>query len=103
MSQLTNNEQQILKKIERKEVKLIVTPIGAQGFVFGRGNLQLSPKILKKIGLENIIIIATKFKISSLPKGKLRIDSRDSGFDKKFSGLHRILADFGEINIIEVL
>ena len=97
------NEQQILERIKDKKIKLIVTPIGAQGFVFGRGNLQLSPKILKKIGLENIIIIATKFKISSLPKGKLRIDSRDSSFDKKFSGLHRILADFGEINIIEVI
>jgi len=97
------NEQQILEKIKDKKIKLIVTPIGAQGFVFGRGNLQLSPKILMKIGLENIIIIASKFKISSLPKGKLRIDSRDSSFDKKFSGLHRVLADFGEINIIEVI
>jgi predicted polyphosphate/ATP-dependent NAD kinase len=97
------NEHQILEKIEGKKIKLIVTPIGAQGFVFGRGNLQLSPKIIKKIGLENIIIIASKFKISSLPKGKLRIDSRDSSFDKKFSGLHRVLADFGEINIIEVI
>jgi len=97
------NERQILERIKDKKIKLIVTPIGAQGFVFGRGNLQLSPKILMKIGLENIIIIATKFKISSLPKGKLRIDSRDSSFDKKFSGLHRVLADFGEINIIEVI
>ncbi|QEE15370.1 ATP-NAD kinase family protein [Promethearchaeum syntrophicum] len=96
------NEQQIIKNIENRKVKLVVTPIGAQGFVFGRGNLQLSPKILMKIGLENIIIIATKYKISSLPNGKLRIDSRDSTFDEKFTGLHRVLADFGEINIIEV-
>jgi len=97
------NEQQILENIKNKQVKLIVTPIGAQGFVFGRGNLQLSPKVLLEIGLKNINIIATKFKISSLPKGKLRIDSRDPSFDKKFSGLHRVLADFGEINIIEVI
>ena len=97
------NEQQILENIKNKQVKLIVTPIGAQGFVFGRGNLQLSPKVLLEIGLENIIIVATKFKISSLPNGKLRIDSRDPSFDKKFSGLHRVLADFGEINIIEVI
>ncbi len=97
------NERQILEIIKGKKVKLIVTPIGAQGFVFGRGNLQLSPKVLLRIGLDNIIIIATKFKISSLSNGKLRIDSRDSSFDKKFSGLHRILADFGEINIIEVV
>ena len=97
------NEQQILEKIEGKNVKLVVTPIGAQGFVFGRGNLQLSPRVLMKIGLANIIIIATKFKVSTLPEGKLRVDSRDLEFDRKFSGLHRILVDYGELNIIEVI
>ncbi|MHA1720871.1 MAG: ATP-NAD kinase family protein [Promethearchaeota archaeon] len=97
------NEQQILEKIEGKNVKLVVTPIGAQGFVFGRGNLQLSPRVLTKIGLANIIIIATKFKVSTLPEGKLRVDSRDLEFDRKFSGLHRVLVDYGELNIIEVI
>lgn len=97
------NEDQILQKTENKKAKIIVTPIGAQGFIFGRGNLQLSPKVLKKIGLNNIIFIATKFKISTLPNGKLRIDSRDSQLDEKFSGLHRIVVDYGEINIIEVI
>ena len=96
------NEQEILQNIQDKQVKLIITPIGAQGFIFGRGNLQLSPKVLETIGLRNIIIIATKFKVSTLPEGKLRIDSRDFDFDRKFSGLHRVIVDYGELIIAEV-
>ncbi|MCF2142058.1 MAG: ATP-NAD kinase family protein [Candidatus Lokiarchaeota archaeon] len=96
------NEEELLAQIKDRPVKLIVTPIGAQGFVFGRGNLQLSAKVLEAIGIKNIQIIATKFKISTLPQGKLRIDSRNSEFDKKFQGLHRVLVDFGEYNIIKV-
>jgi predicted polyphosphate/ATP-dependent NAD kinase len=97
------NEQQILENIQNRKVKLIVTPIGAQGFVFGRGNLQLSPQVLKAVGIENIIIIATKYKISTLPDQKLRIDSRDSEFDDQFKGLFRVLVDYGEFRIIDVI
>ncbi len=96
------NEQQILSSIANKKVKLVVTPIGRQGFVFGRGNLQLSAEVLFQIGLKNILIIATKFKMTTLPNGKLRIDSRDQKFDKKFSGLHRIIVDYGELIIGDV-
>lgn len=96
------NEQEILDQIDGKKVKLIVTPIGAQGFIFGRGNLQLSAKVLYKIGLKNIIIIATKFKMSTLPDKKMRIDSRNQEFDKKFAGLHRVIVDFGELVICKV-
>lgn len=96
------NEEVLLTQTKNRKVRLVVTPIGAQGFVFGRGNLQLSPQVLEQIGLKNIQIIATKFKVSTLPGGKLRIDSREPGFDKKFRGLHRVLVDFGEYNIIRV-
>lgn len=97
------NEQEILEHIRGHKVKLIVTPIGAQGFVFGRGNLQLSPEVLSTIGMENILIIATKYKVSTLPQRKLRCDSRDRDFDLQFQGLHRILVDFGEFYILEII
>ncbi|WP_371802812.1 ATP-NAD kinase family protein [Candidatus Lokiarchaeum ossiferum] len=97
------NEQQILEMIADHPTKLVVTPIGAQGFIFGRGNLQLSPKVLTTIGLKNIIIIATKYKISTLPDRKMRIDSRNLDFDRKFTGLHRVLVDYGEMQIVDVV
>jgi predicted polyphosphate/ATP-dependent NAD kinase len=97
------NENQLLEQIKGKKVKLFVTPIGAQGFIFGRGNLQLSPKVLRTIGLENIIIIATKYKMSTLPDGKLRIDSRDPVFDAEFRGFYRVLIDYGQYRIVDVI
>ncbi len=97
------NEQEILEKIKGKNAKLIVTPIGQQGFVFGRGNLQFSPAVLKEIGFDDIIIIATKYKVSTLPDGKLRIDSRDPEFDEEFVGYYRVLINYGEYRIIDLI
>ena len=92
-----------MESIAGNSAKLIVTPIGGQGFVFGRGNLQLTAKVLTAIGLENIQIIATKYKLSQIPNHKLRIDSRDPQFDKSFVGYYRVLVDYGEFRIIDVI
>ncbi len=65
-----------------KEVRLIVSPIGAQGFILGRGNLQLSPEVITKIGLENIIVVATPSKLQHLDT--LRVDTQDPTLDEAF-------------------
>jgi len=96
------NEYQILNYIEGKKTKIIVSLIGRQGFLFGRGNLQLSPKILKKIGAENIIIISTKYKLFNLPSQILKLDTRSSDLDKKMRGLYKILVDYDEIIICRI-
>ena len=60
------NENGIINLLDKyQETKIIVTPIGGQGFVFGRGNKQFTPNIIKRISKENIIIISTEEKIKS--------------------------------------
>jgi len=88
------NEEGILKLlIKFKKVKLILSPIGAQGFILGRGNLQLSPKIIKKIGLDNIIVISTPSKIKSTPV--IRVDTGDKNLDDLFSKKEFIMVVIG--------
>ncbi len=96
------NEQQILSYIGGKKTRIIVSLIGRQGFLFGRGNLQFTPRILKKIGAKNIIIISTKFKLQNIPNQILRLDTRDSKLDEKMKGLYKVFVDYDEIKICRV-
>jgi predicted polyphosphate/ATP-dependent NAD kinase len=76
------NEKQILKALEGKTAHIIVTPIGGQGFIFGRGNQQISSRVILQVGLENITVIATKSKLDSL--SSLRVDTGDAELDAEF-------------------
>ena len=73
------NEKQIIEKIRGKAAQIIVTPIGGQGFIFGRGNQQISPEVIRRVGLDNIVVVATEGKLRSLRS--LRVDTGDPNLD----------------------
>jgi predicted polyphosphate/ATP-dependent NAD kinase len=87
------NEKQILQAIEGKETEIIVTPIGGQGFIFGRGNQQISSKVIRQVGLDKIVVVATKSKLDRLQS--LRVDTGDSELDGMFrkNGI-RVITDY---------
>ncbi len=87
------SEKQILQAIEGKTAKIIVTPIGGQGFIFGRGNQQVSSKVIHKVGLDSIIVIATKSKLDRLQS--LKVDTGDVDLDNQFrrQGI-RVITDY---------
>lgn len=78
------NESAILDLLgEFEKRKLVLSPIGAQGFVLGRGNLQLSPSVIRAIGVDNIIVIATPAKLARTPR--LRFDTGSVALDDELT------------------
>ena len=70
---------------------LLLSPMGGQGFLIGRGNLQLSPQVLRLIGIENILGVVTPAKLLSVRR--LRIETGDPELD----------ADFADMRYMKVL
>ena len=96
------DEKSILELLERHpDAKIIVSPIGAQGFVFGRGNQQISPDVLRKIGKENVIIVSTPGKMASTPE--LHIYTGDRELDDSFRGYVRVLTGYGRWKMKKIL
>ncbi|MEP4889377.1 MAG: ATP-NAD kinase family protein [Aliiglaciecola sp.] len=87
-------ENDILTFIENKPCKLVITLIGGQGHILGRGNQQLSPKVVNTIGRENINIVATKSKLQSLQGRPLISDSGDAQLDAQLSGLIPVITGY---------
>ncbi len=88
--------QQLLELTKERETKLVITLIGGQGHIFGRGNQQLSPALIKAIGRDNIIVVATKTKLQALNGRPLICDTGDSKLDDELSGYIRVTSGFND-------
>ena len=89
--------RRILKAIEGREAVIVVTPIGGQGFILGRGNQQISPEVVKRAGRRNLLVIATSSKLKDL--GSLRVDTGDPGLDAQLRGRLKVLTEAGEVEV----
>jgi predicted polyphosphate/ATP-dependent NAD kinase len=80
------NEAQLLELLEQRPAMLVVAVVGGQGYVFGRGNQQLSAEVIRRIGLDNIQIVAALDKVLALDPPALRVDTGDPALDGELSG-----------------
>jgi len=94
------NERQILDAIKGKKAKIIVTPIGGQGFIFGRGNQQISSKVIRQAGIDNLIVIATRHKLRGLKS--FRVDTDDPKLDESLRGFIKVTTDYRETHMLRV-
>lgn len=95
-------EKDILEIMEPGNTKLIVTIIGGQGFIFGRGNQQISPDVIGGVGKENIIVISTPSKLASLAGSSLFVDTGDPSLDRELCGYIRVITGPGEETLARV-
>ncbi len=56
-------EEDILAAMKDGNYRLIISPIGGMGILVGRGNYELSDRVLTELRPENLIIVATREKM----------------------------------------
>ena len=88
--------KQLLELTHDQSTKLVITLIGGQGHIFGRGNQQLSPVLIRAIGKENIIVVATKTKLQALNGRPLICDTGDSELDDELTGYIKVTTGFND-------
>jgi len=92
----TRFELEELANASRRPLHLVLSPIGGQGLVLGRGNQQISPSLLRAAGRRGVHVLAPPDKLVSLRGGVLRIDSGDAQLDKEFNGYLPVTTGYRE-------
>ncbi|MFQ5762367.1 MAG: ATP-NAD kinase family protein [Candidatus Bathyarchaeia archaeon] len=95
------NLDTLLRLVADKPARIIISPLGRQGFLFGRGNQQIAAEVIERVGVENIIVVATKAKLAGVKH--LRIDTGDVSLDQRLRGFMRVRTDYGEETMVEVI
>lgn len=88
------NANSLLQQIKGQSCKLVITLIGGQGHIFGRGNQQLSPEVIRAVGRENILIVATKTKLQALNGKPLIADTGDDALNAELAGLIPVITGY---------
>lgn len=99
-------EQEILAALSvlpvGKTATLIITLIGGQGHLFGRGNQQLSPAVIRVIGRDHIWVVASKNKLNMLNGRPILLDTGDQALNHQLSGYMRVITGYEDYVIYPV-
>jgi predicted polyphosphate/ATP-dependent NAD kinase len=88
------DERALTELLAVQDAGVVVTPVGGQGFLFGRGNQQLSASVIEKIDRERIVVVATEAKIARLGGAPLRVDTGDPAIDAGLAGYTRVTVGY---------
>jgi predicted polyphosphate/ATP-dependent NAD kinase len=81
---------------------IVVTIIGGQGYLFGRGNQQISPRVIAHVGRSRIRVLATPLKVGTLGGGPLLVDTGDPALDAAFAGHIRVAVGYNQDLVMRV-
>lgn len=93
------NEADLLTLLDRhaqRQARIVVTPIGGQGYLFGRGNQQLSPAVIRRVGKKNVMVVSTPDKLHALGTQPLLVDTGDPEVDELLSGYLTVVTGYNE-------
>ena len=96
-------ESQLIELLDGgRPAKIVVTAIGGQGHIFGRGNQQIGPDIIRRVGTDNIVVVATRRKLGSLDRRPLMVDTGSREIDREFSGYIMVTTGRSESAMVKV-
>ncbi len=95
-------ESDLLRVLDQARARVLVAPIGGQGFLLGRGNQQISPSVLRRVGQEGLLVVATEHKLATLAGRPLRVDTGDTEVDRALSGYVRIVTGPGRETVYRI-
>jgi len=96
-------EGELLRALDRFErARIVVTVIGGQGHVFGRGNQQISPAVIRRVGRAGVVVVATQTKLLSLEGRPLLVDTGDAELDAELAGYIRVVTGLHDSMIYKI-
>jgi len=96
------SEQKILHRAAQHGLRIIVGVVGGQGYVFGRGNQELSPAVIRQTGRDGITIIASQQKLLALEDRRLLVDTGDPALDRELTGYWRVVVGPQEDMVMKI-
>ncbi|MGE4277041.1 MAG: ATP-NAD kinase family protein [Lawsonibacter sp.] len=88
-------EEQLWQYAKAGNLRILVSPIGGQGFLFGRGNHQFSARVLRAVGKTGITVISPESKLLSIRNHTLRVDCGDPEVNESLRGYYNVLCGYG--------
>lgn len=85
-----------------QDVYMVTTLIGGQGHIFGRGNQQFTPTVLRTVGREHLILVATKAKLQALQGRPLRVDTGEPELDDEWAGFIAVVSGYHDRTMVAV-
>ncbi|MGB5823881.1 MAG: ATP-NAD kinase family protein [Proteocatella sp.] len=92
----------LMEGFPKEKIKLVLTPIGGQGIILGRGNQQLSSDVLRHIDRKNIIVMAGKNKLAELRGRPFIVDTGDRQTDENLKGYVNVVTGYKEYVVYKV-
>lgn len=93
---------ELLRLIGDEAFTVVITPIGGQGHLLGRGNQQLSSRLIDKVGLAGLYVVATRAKILGLNSKPLVVDTGDPDLDQRLTGVVTVHTGYRDAIIYRV-
>jgi predicted polyphosphate/ATP-dependent NAD kinase len=97
------NEAGLLALLGHYGAQIVVTPIGGQGYLFGRGNQQISWRVIVRVGPENILTVSTPGKLYSLGGRPLWVDTGNRSMDEALRGYVKVITGYREQVVYRVV